>query len=311
MNEIGLALTAVAIVMVGALVLREWLRLRKRGAGRARPVVSPRAAPKMDGDSLDDLPPLPPSMAASAPERSLKPGLTPDVLVGGADPLGQSGLRPSSVGASSSEADPLLGLSSGASDATRSLNLGDTHSGVQPELPFVETPPSAAAGGASGGAELILAIHILSPDGLAFDASDVKLTLDESGLEFGSMQIYHHLGVGQSRATHPVFSLARAIEPGHFDPRDLASYATPGLVLFMRLPGRQDGAVVLELMLASAERIARRLEGLLLDQHREPLTTKTVAQMRNSVVRFNEARALSQLTAFARADEGGEPGGRP
>lgn len=158
-------------------------------------------------------------------------------------------------------------------------------SGRQVELPFGEAPddPTDLRRGTR---ELIVAVHVMHPENELFDAVSVRSALDDAGLNFGAMQIFHHNGVGTTSSTRPVFSVAKAVEPGNFDPGDTSSFVTPGLVFFMRLPGRQDGAVVLELMLACAEQVARRIGAVLLSQHRSELSSALVNELRESVATF-------------------------
>ncbi len=130
----------------------------------------------------------------------------------------------------------------------------------------------------------------MQPQRKPFEAVSVRTVLDDAGLQFGAMAIFHHYGLNGTPKDQPVFSVARAVEPGTFDPRDPRSFKTPGLVLFMRLPCSQDGPVVLELMLATAQLLARRLEAEILDDRQMPLTPELVRTLRESVDAFSRGQ---------------------
>ena len=130
----------------------------------------------------------------------------------------------------------------------------------------------------------------MEPQRKLFEAALVRTVLDDAGLQFGAMAVFHHFGLNGTPKGLPVFNVARAVEPGTFDPRDPRSFKTPGLVLFMRLPCNQDGPVVLELMLATAQLLARRLGGDILDDRQMPLTPELVRTLRESVDAFSRGQ---------------------
>lgn len=132
----------------------------------------------------------------------------------------------------------------------------------------------------------IVSLHILAREGQTFAGTALERVLREVQMHFGEMSIYHHLGVGQSQSSTPVFSLANMFEPGTFDAAAMDEFETRGLSLFMQLPGPLDGSVALELMLASSQRLAEQLDGLLLGPDRNPLAVATIADLRAQVARY-------------------------
>ena len=143
--------------------------------------------------------------------------------------------------------------------------------------------------------ELIIVLHIMQPDRRNFDGRKLKGALGRAGLLFGDMNIYHHYGLSLE-ADRPVFSVAKAIEPGTFDELDDASYETPGLTMFMRLPSAEDGTVVLELMFAAAQSLARELDGEILDEGRSTLNAQALNHLRDQVVDFNRLQRVPSAT---------------
>ena len=143
--------------------------------------------------------------------------------------------------------------------------------------------------------ELIIVLHIMQPDRRNSDGRKLKGALGRAGLLFGDMNIYHHYGLSLE-ADRPVFSVAKAIEPGTFDELDDASYETPGLTMFMRLPSAEDGTVVLELMFAAAQSLARELDGEILDEGRSTLNAQALNHLRDQVVDFNRLQRVPSAT---------------
>ena len=148
---------------------------------------------------------------------------------------------------------------------------------------------------APGGDELIIVMHVMRADRAAMPSGQVQAALGTAQLELGDMAIYHHYGLTQGGAHQPVFSVARAVEPGTFDPDDESSYVTPGLTLFMRLPGPQDGAVVLELMFNTAQTLARDLDAQVLDDQRNPLSAQALNHVRDRVAEFSRRQKIGTL----------------
>jgi len=69
-----------------------------------------------------------------------------------------------------------------------------------------------------------------------------------------------------------VFSVASLLKPGHLDPALADDFSTPGLTLFMVLPGPQKPAEAIRDMLTTAERLARALNAEVYDAKRKPLS---------------------------------------
>ena len=150
--------------------------------------------------------------------------------------------------------------------------------------------PALAAPGA-GEPELLVVLHVAvrgAARGLParqawFRGEALIRALAQCGLEPGPRRIYHHMARGR-----PVFSVASMVEPGHLDPDALAGdFATPGLALFMTLPGPVTGREAFDRMLETARRLAAHLDGELLDERRSALTPQTVAWLREQVTAWD------------------------
>lgn len=123
----------------------------------------------------------------------------------------------------------------------------------------------------SGPVEDVIVINVMSRGEEQFNGAIILQTLLSLGFRYGDMQIFHRHR--EARGKGPVlFSLANAVKPGVFELDNLDTFYTPGLTLFMQLPGPQDPAAAYELMLDTAKRLAQELDGHLLDGSRSTLT---------------------------------------
>lgn len=114
----------------------------------------------------------------------------------------------------------------------------------------------------------VISLTVHAPEGKLFDGSELSIAMMEASLVFGEMDIFHrHLdGTPHSEIQ---FSVVNAIKPGTFDPNNLESFSTPGISLFMQMPGPKDPRLAYQLMTSAAEQIARSLGGTILDGTRQ------------------------------------------
>jgi cell division protein ZipA len=115
--------------------------------------------------------------------------------------------------------------------------------------------------------EKIVSLLIAEREGTAILGAKIHDALEAQGLEYGARQIYHRLLHGE-----PVFSVASLLKPGHLDPAAADEFSTPGLTLFMVLPGPQKPMEAIRDMIGTAERLAKALNAEVYDAKRKPLT---------------------------------------
>lgn len=143
-------------------------------------------------------------------------------------------------------------------------------------VPVPEPPPK----------ELIIAFFVVAVEDNSFKGNDIFAVMEEVGLNYGRMKIFHHYGVGEVKVDEPIFSVANLHEPGTFDPQAREEFTTRGLVLFLRLPGPFGGRVAFELMLNNAQRLADSLNGLLQDEQRRLLDPQVIESLRQKIIDF-------------------------
>jgi cell division protein ZipA len=111
----------------------------------------------------------------------------------------------------------------------------------------------------------------------------------KAGLRFGEMKIFHRRHRG---ATRPVFSMANITRPGSFDPSGWNLFETPGVTLFMTLPGPVSALDAWDAMLATGQRLAELLDADLMDDSQCLLTRQRIAQIREEMREFDRKAGL-------------------
>ncbi|HWU69663.1 MAG TPA: cell division protein ZipA C-terminal FtsZ-binding domain-containing protein [Stenotrophobium sp.] len=121
----------------------------------------------------------------------------------------------------------------------------------------------------------IIAILVAEREGTAILGPKLHRALQQQALVFGERSIYHRI----DRSGQPVFSVAGLLKPGQLDPEEAETFSTPGLTMFMVLPGPADPEAVLADLLATARALARSMNAELFDTRRQPFTAKAEQAM--------------------------------
>ncbi|MDH5395293.1 MAG: cell division protein ZipA C-terminal FtsZ-binding domain-containing protein [Gammaproteobacteria bacterium] len=155
----------------------------------------------------------------------------------------------------------------------------------QSELTFSATEDT----GETGPESLLIILYIMSPKGHVFTGSGIHAVMVSAGLTHGEHQIYHYLQDGIA-----VFSIANAIEPGFFELSQLDSIATPGLAVFLELPGPMECRKAFEKFLELSKRLADALSGELCDEHRSVLTPQTISHLKDKIETYRVKQHSAQ-----------------
>ncbi len=136
--------------------------------------------------------------------------------------------------------------------------------------------------------EELLIIHIIADPAVGtFRGDDVASAFEGCDLRFGDMQIYHR----EASSGSPMFSAVNMVKPGTFDPENFSELQTPGVSLFMQLPGPDQPMVAFRAMSDCARRLVERLGGRLQDETHSALTTQTLSHYEERVRSFIQHQA--------------------
>jgi cell division protein ZipA len=135
----------------------------------------------------------------------------------------------------------------------------------------------------------VLVINVLSRDKNGFNGADLLEVLLACDVRFGSMDIFHRYegAQGQGRIQ---FSVANLVKPGTFDLDSIKEFYTPGVCMFLQLPGPKDSLAAFDCMAEIAACIVKNLQGELRDDRQSVLTPQTIEHYRERIRDFERKR---------------------
>jgi cell division protein ZipA len=148
---------------------------------------------------------------------------------------------------------------------------------------FPENEPAASADASASPKkkifeEKIVTLLIAEREGTAILGPRLHQALAAQGLSFGEHRIYHKLENGSA-----VFSVASLVKPGLLDPAEQERFSTPGLSIFLVLPGPERPLAVLQDMIATARTLASQLNAEVFDVSRQPFTADSQRVLQTEV----------------------------
>lgn len=140
--------------------------------------------------------------------------------------------------------------------------------GANTTLPPRLAPTVAPVPAAPSVPEKVIGLYIAEHEGTNILGPKIHAALKDRGLRYGARRIYHRF-----EGEHPVFSVASLVKPGTLDPAEAEGFATPGLSVFLQLPGPVRPVAAFQDMLDTARGLARALNAELYDsEQRAPLS---------------------------------------
>jgi len=136
----------------------------------------------------------------------------------------------------------------------------------------VEPPPRAAA-------PAIIQFSIITKADEDFNGADLVEAFEMVGLEYGSLKIFERLDANRLVD----YGVACIVEPGTFPDKDLDNFYCPGIVFFMQPEALDDAPAVFDDYIETINLLAAKLDGVVLDHRRQPLTEATIQAIRQSL----------------------------
>ena len=134
-------------------------------------------------------------------------------------------------------------------------------------------------------AQEIFVINILKQDGQGLLGKDLKHVFQVCDMRFGEMNIFHRFEKANAQGKIQ-FSVVNAIEPGTFDLASMDNLVTPGISLFMSLPGPEKPMEAFDAMAEVALVFSRNFNATLHDDTHSDLTPQTLEHYRNRIREF-------------------------
>jgi cell division protein ZipA len=129
----------------------------------------------------------------------------------------------------------------------------------------------------------VIVLHVLAAHGTAFDGLDLRAALIAEGLVLGKDGFF---GRRDERNSCIKWRVANMLKPGTFDGGSFESMQTPGLTLFMAMPGPFSFLDAYDDLVATGQRLSERLSGTLADERRHRLNEQTIAHEREAVIEY-------------------------
>ncbi|AVP97104.1 cell division protein ZipA [Ahniella affigens] len=154
---------------------------------------------------------------------------------------------------------------------------------ARPESEIISLPAESSVGARrEERIDRIVTLFICANDGEMLRGSDIVVAAEKTGLVFGHLGIFHSLIPGKPESG-PIFSMASMVKPGHFDMRRIQELRTPGLTLFMALPGPMRALDAWDSMFPIANRLGELLGAQVLDEHRNALGRQRIQHLRDEL----------------------------
>lgn len=164
-----------------------------------------------------------------------------------------------------------------------------------PKEPEPESEAVAASGGLRREPEIApppkmtVALTVIASRSQTFQGPAVQQAAQGLGFRLGALGLFEY---GPEQAPEPLFSMAHLRKPGSFEAATLETLDTPGLLLFMNLPGPADEIQALEQLVVIADQLTQQLGGMICDERRNRLTNQGLLHLRNEVAEFQRRQRV-------------------
>lgn len=137
--------------------------------------------------------------------------------------------------------------------------------------------------------KMTVALTVVAPRGQSFQGAAIQTAVLELGFQLSAQGLFDYV---PANSDDPIFSMAHLRQPGSFDQNALDALTTPGLLLFMNLPGPMEEIQALEQLVVTADQLAQALGGMICDERRNRLTNQSLAHLRSAVAEFQRQQRI-------------------
>ena len=186
-----------------------------------------------------------------------------------------------------------------------SLGAGDgDYSGDEVSQPELGLPGGLAADNELGRRpsqdfDKIVSLYVAARAGHTLRGEDIVVAAEKTGLVFGHMNVFHRL-VENHPERGPIFSMANIMQPGSFEMGSIRELETPAVAFFLTLPAPISALEAWEKLLPNVERMAELLNGVVLDDSRNPLSRQRIQHMREELRAYDRQHEAPPLTKAPR-----------
>jgi cell division protein ZipA len=135
-------------------------------------------------------------------------------------------------------------------------------------------------------------LFVIAPRGKPFQGANILSALQDLELRLNTKGTWSFFADSDSDSDsdsggEPVFRVGHLKEPGIFDLPAIETLTTPGLVLFMQLPGPLEALAAVDRMIGTAGQLAEKLGGTVCDDHRHKLTPQLISHLRAQAAEYD------------------------
>ncbi|MBV1880668.1 MAG: cell division protein ZipA [Pseudomonadales bacterium] len=159
---------------------------------------------------------------------------------------------------------------------TKTNESGVSAEGLEPAL----TPKTAV--------QDVVIIYLIAEKDSVIKGRQLLQQLLNLGLRYGEMNIFHRHEKANSEGCL-MFSVANIEEPGTFDIDNMSDFTTPGVCLFLSLPGPERAMYAFDMLVDTARKVSNALNCEMLDEKREVMTQETIENYRVRVSEFESS----------------------
>lgn len=132
----------------------------------------------------------------------------------------------------------------------------------------------------------VIMLNLVAPNGTQILGDALLKAILLSGMKFGSNAVFHYQE-SDHLDNNTVFSLVNLLKPGTFELDSINTLKTPGICIYMPLPGPINPAASFETFLLTAHKIAKTLNLEIKDELHRPLSETALLHARSKALAFS------------------------
>ena len=161
-----------------------------------------------------------------------------------------------------------------------------TESQPKPAIPNVPAEPVGELLSERPAAEEIIVINVLKESAPLLNGLDLFNVFKACDMRHGEMSAFHRFEKAHAQGKIQ-FSVVNTLKPGIFDINNMESLQTPGISLFMSLPGPENPMEAFDAMSEMAQVFARNFNASVYDESHSDLTPQTLEHYRHRIREFS------------------------
>lgn len=141
----------------------------------------------------------------------------------------------------------------------------------------------------------VIVMHVAAQKDEVFEGEILVQQLLALNLRHGDMKIFHRYERPEQHQGL-LFSMANMVKPGYFELDHMNAFDTPGVTFFLSLPCDGGALYAFDLMVDTARKLAKDLDGELRDETQSMITAQTVEHYRQRVMEFERKQRMLEKT---------------